>query len=122
MPIPLILNTFPALVCFSEEVRSRCHVKHTLPRWPAESNNIEASEPNANATSQPGQNVRRQKSYDMLDQSAIQYARQHKVQSHQVGKCTKLKRLPYFSSIFLYFSFYTNNFTISYFFTSKYLY
>lgn len=27
-----------ALVAMSEEVRSRCHVKHTLPRWPADSN------------------------------------------------------------------------------------
>lgn len=25
-----------ALVAVSEEVRSRCHVKHTLPRWPVE--------------------------------------------------------------------------------------
>lgn len=28
-----------ALVAVSEEVRSRCHVKHTLPRWPAENSN-----------------------------------------------------------------------------------
>lgn len=28
-----------ALVAVSEEVRSRCHVKHTLPRWPIETNN-----------------------------------------------------------------------------------
>lgn len=27
---------FLALVAVSEEVRSRCHVKHTLPRWPIE--------------------------------------------------------------------------------------
>lgn len=27
-----------ALVAVSEEVRSRCHVKHTLPRWPVETN------------------------------------------------------------------------------------
>lgn len=25
-----------ALVAVSDEVRSRCHVKHTLPRWPVE--------------------------------------------------------------------------------------
>lgn len=24
------------MVAVSEEVRSRCHVKHTLPRWPVE--------------------------------------------------------------------------------------
>lgn len=29
-----------ALVAMSEEVRSRCHVKHTLPRWPADSNDV----------------------------------------------------------------------------------
>lgn len=29
-----------ALVAVSEEVRSRCHVKHTLPRWPVESNPV----------------------------------------------------------------------------------
>ncbi|XP_055550326.1 neurofibromin isoform X2 [Wyeomyia smithii] len=85
-----------ALVCLSEEVRSRCHVKHTLPRWPVETGGV--SEPgagggdhlsaggagNLQATAAGGQNVRRQKSWDMLDQSAIQYARQsHKVQPHQ---------------------------------------
>lgn len=32
----LFLYTSPALVAVSEEVRSRCHVKHTLPRWPVE--------------------------------------------------------------------------------------
>lgn len=31
------------------------------------------------------QNVRRQKSWDMLDQNAIAYARQHKNQPHQVS-------------------------------------
>lgn len=29
-------SPFSALVAVSEEVRSRCHVKHTLPRWPVE--------------------------------------------------------------------------------------
>ncbi|XP_050067829.1 neurofibromin isoform X1 [Anopheles maculipalpis] len=95
-----------ALVCFSEEVRSRCHVKHTVPRWPVESggsgdsgsgSSSDPSAPNsagggpltggsgtvASSTS-GGNSVRRQKSWDMLDQSAIQYARQsHKVQQHQ---------------------------------------
>lgn len=88
--------TIPALVCFSEEVRSRCHVKHTLPRWPVETGGVGDSSggadplaPNAAGGTQSGaggQNVRRQKSWDMLDQSAIQYARQsHKVQPHQVS-------------------------------------
>uniref|UniRef100_A0A2M4A6W8 Putative ras gtpase activating protein rasgap/neurofibromin n=1 Tax=Anopheles triannulatus TaxID=58253 RepID=A0A2M4A6W8_9DIPT len=95
-----------ALVCFSEEVRSRCHVKHTVPRWPVESGGSgdsgsgSSSDPSApnSAGGGPlsgggvpggphaagGHGVRRQKSWDMLDQSAIQYARQsHKVQQHQ---------------------------------------
>uniref|UniRef100_A0A182Q4E2 Ras-GAP domain-containing protein n=1 Tax=Anopheles farauti TaxID=69004 RepID=A0A182Q4E2_9DIPT len=95
-----------ALVCFSEEVRSRCHVKHTVPRWPVESggsgdsgsgSSSDPSAPNsagggplsggsgpAGSSASGGHSVRRQKSWDMLDQSAIQYARQsHKVQQHQ---------------------------------------
>ncbi|XP_035904253.1 neurofibromin isoform X6 [Anopheles stephensi] len=95
-----------ALVCFSEEVRSRCHVKHTVPRWPVESGgsgdsgSASSSDPSApnsagggpltggsgtiTSSSSGGNSVRRQKSWDMLDQSAIQYARQsHKVQQHQ---------------------------------------
>ena len=99
---------FVALVCFSEEVRSRCHVKHTVPRWPVESggsgdsasgSSSDPSAPNSagggpltggsgpgGSSGSGGHSVRRQKSWDMLDQSAIQYARQsHKVQQHQVG-------------------------------------
>ncbi|XP_049282169.1 neurofibromin isoform X5 [Anopheles funestus] len=95
-----------ALVCFSEEVRSRCHVKHTVPRWPVESggsgdsgsgSSSDPSAPNSagggplsggssavTSSTSGGNSVRRQKSWDMLDQSAIQYARQsHKVQQHQ---------------------------------------
>lgn len=38
-----------ALVAVSEEVRSRCHVKHALPRWPAdnatETNDINHAHP-----------------------------------------------------------------------------
>lgn len=33
-----------ALVAISEEVRSRCHVKHTLPRWPADNNSSDISD------------------------------------------------------------------------------
>lgn len=33
-----IVSILIALVAVSEEVRSRCHVKHTLPRWPVELN------------------------------------------------------------------------------------
>jgi neurofibromin 1 len=64
-----------ALVCVSEEVRLRCHVKHTLPRWP---NEVNINDSIVDTLSQNGQNVRRQKSWDLLDQSAIAYARQHK--------------------------------------------
>lgn len=68
-----------ALVSVSEEVRSRCHVKHTVPRWQTETSTEQSQE------STGTQNVRRQKSWDLLDQSAITFARQqqHKVQ-HQV--------------------------------------
>ncbi|XP_049282168.1 neurofibromin isoform X4 [Anopheles funestus] len=98
-----------ALVCFSEEVRSRCHVKHTVPRWPVESggsgdsgsgSSSDPSAPNSagggplsggssavTSSTSGGNSVRRQKSWDMLDQSAIQYARQsHKVQQHQIAR------------------------------------
>lgn len=40
-----------ALVAVSEEVRSRCHVKHTLPRWPMDINLV------ANDTDVAGQAV-----------------------------------------------------------------
>lgn len=71
---------FKALVSVSEEVRSRCHVKHTIPRWPP----TESVNDHPVDSTTGNQNVRRQKSWDMLDQSAIAYARQqHKVQ-HQV--------------------------------------
>lgn len=44
-----------------------------------------------------GQNVRRQKSWDMLDQNAITYARQHKVQPHQVRDFPKIFHVIYTS-------------------------
>ena len=67
-----------ALVTVSEEVRSRCHVKHTIPRWPAE---VTQEVPGT------AQGVRRQKSWDMLDQTAISFAsqQQNKI-PHQVIK------------------------------------
>lgn len=67
----------------SEEVRSRCHVKHTLPRWPVDLNNSEICD----SSNQMGILLsRRQKSWDILDQSAITYARTHKTPPHQVTK------------------------------------
>ncbi|XP_055375510.1 neurofibromin [Condylostylus longicornis] len=75
-----------ALVATSEEVRSRCHVKHTLPRWPTEISSNEVSDTTnpANPSVSIGLPLsRRQKSWDILDQSAISYARHNKVQPHQ---------------------------------------
>lgn len=100
----VILNT--ALVGVSEEVRSRCHVKHSLPRYMSESISqenfiTENLTSNAQATSVPvnsgviststtsGVN-RRQKSWDLLDQSALAQARQHKqLPPHQVSENLK---------------------------------
>lgn len=82
----------------SEEVRSRCHVKHTIPRWPTESSNEQQ-----NDTASGTQNVRRQKSWDMLDQSAITYARQqqHKV-PHQVNISRRDEHTFWCKSFFLH--------------------
>ncbi|XP_073824813.1 neurofibromin 1 isoform X5 [Musca autumnalis] len=78
-----------ALVAVSEEVRSRCHVKHALPRWPAEmptENGGGAGSTEQAAAANGAQNQgssmalsRRQKSWDILDQSALNFARHHKV-------------------------------------------
>ncbi|XP_037896099.1 neurofibromin isoform X1 [Glossina fuscipes] len=72
-----------ALVAVSEEVRSRCHVKHALPRWPAELvNTTENGEISSNGfQNQLGSMPlsRRQKSWDILDQTAMIFARQHKI-------------------------------------------
>ncbi|XP_055848107.1 neurofibromin isoform X2 [Episyrphus balteatus] len=72
-----------ALVAVSEEVRSRCHVKHALPRWPTE-----MSTENSDVGNSTMQNLgmplsRRQKSWDILDQSALSFARHHKVPPQQ---------------------------------------
>lgn len=98
----MCFSIHPALVSSSEEVRSRCHVKHTIPRWQTE---VDQQQDYING----GQNnVRRQKSFDMLDQSAIAYARQqqHKVQ-HQVKMQSISKRQSIVSLQFrICFSFY----------------
>lgn len=71
----------------SEEVRSRCHVKHSLPRYISESisqENFVAEQQNSNANTATAAN-RRQKSWDLLDQNALAQARQQKQQTaHQV--------------------------------------
>lgn len=78
---------FAALVGVSEEVRNRCHVKHLLPKENFVSEGISGSNQQSNNTggsSTSGVN-RRQKSWDLLDQSALAQARQHKQpQPHQV--------------------------------------
>ncbi|EDX14504.1 GD21256 [Drosophila simulans] len=73
-----------ALVAVSEEVRSRCHVKHALPRWPADlSSSVENGEASGGVQAIGLPLSRRQKSWDILDQSALQFARQHKVPTLQ---------------------------------------
>ncbi|KAJ8930048.1 hypothetical protein NQ314_017213 [Rhamnusium bicolor] len=88
-----------ALVGFSEEVRSRCHIKHSLPRYMADSISQEnfiidnVTNPNAPqhgsalAGSSSSNVNRRQKSWDLLDQSALAQARhkQPATTQHQVG-------------------------------------
>lgn len=100
---------FVALVSVSEEVRSRCHIKHSLSRFTTDSisqenflsdnlgqqaqgqiSNSVPMQQSIPPTSLPmtgansvcsGSSIstnRRQKSWDLLDQSAIAQARQHK--------------------------------------------
>ncbi|XP_036343970.1 neurofibromin-like isoform X2 [Rhagoletis pomonella] len=77
-----------ALVAVSEEVRSRCHVKHAIPRWPADLSIMENGETalNGNQNTLGMPLSRRQKSWDILDQSALQFARHHKGPTHQGAK------------------------------------
>lgn len=88
---------FAALVGVSEEVRNRCHVKHLIPRYTSDtmaqenfineniSNSNQQSSNSVVSSSNSGVN-RRQKSWDLLDQSAIAQARQHKQPPpHQVN-------------------------------------
>ncbi|XP_028172270.1 neurofibromin, partial [Ostrinia furnacalis] len=67
-----------ALVCVSEEVRSRCHVKFSLPKWlpdncdhycPTGDHQLSMSAPSNTSTHSVCS--RRQKSWDILDQVAI---------------------------------------------------
>ncbi|KAJ9589315.1 hypothetical protein L9F63_017474, partial [Diploptera punctata] len=85
-----------ALVSVSEEVRSRCHVKHSLARMIPESGSSEnftvdshlsllphppQSQQQSSGAGTPTN--RRQKSWDLLDQTAIAQARQQKQHSQQ---------------------------------------
>lgn len=87
------------MVGFSEEVRSRCHIKHSLPRYMTDSMSQEFIIDNVSNTNTiqqgttSGNNAcsninRRQKSWDLLDQSAIAQARVKQPQpaQHQVRK------------------------------------
>ncbi|CAD6227786.1 GSCOCG00006244001-RA-CDS [Cotesia congregata] len=75
-----------ALVSVSEEVRSRCHVRHSLGRNISESSSTDfidvlvANGPDAAVSTNLTVNLsnRKQKSWDLLDQTAITQARQQK--------------------------------------------
>ncbi|KAG8298104.1 Neurofibromin 1 [Homalodisca vitripennis] len=74
-----------ALVPVSEEVRNRCHVKHTASRLDIHLNLLpQVTASLAGNKCEAMSSSRRQKSWDLLDQSAIAQARQHKQQT-QVG-------------------------------------
>ncbi|XP_061727749.1 neurofibromin [Cydia pomonella] len=79
---PVTVAYLTALVCVSEEVRSRCHVKHSLPKWLPD--NCDHYCPTVDyhqssmliqpSTSSSSCQSRRQKSWDVLDQAAISSA------------------------------------------------
>uniref|UniRef100_A0A2A4JW37 Uncharacterized protein n=1 Tax=Heliothis virescens TaxID=7102 RepID=A0A2A4JW37_HELVI len=95
-----------ALVCVSEEVRSRCHVKHSLPKWLPD--NCDHYCPTAEhhqssiliqpSTSHSSCHSRRQKSWDVLDQAAISSAHGGKsptLQSSSGGHSPHLATIPH---------------------------
>ncbi|KAJ8707683.1 hypothetical protein PYW07_011360 [Mythimna separata] len=95
-----------ALVCVSEEVRSRCHVKHSLPKWLPD--NCDHYCPTAEhhqssiliqpSTSHSSCHSRRQKSWDVLDQVAISSAHGGKsptLQSSSGGHSPHLVTIPH---------------------------
>ncbi|XP_063990874.1 neurofibromin isoform X3 [Diachasmimorpha longicaudata] len=90
-----------ALVHVSEEVRSRCHVRHSLERNVIESNSSDfldvlmANGPDINPTSNLMN--RKQKSWDLLDQNAISQARLQKPQTSNHSGRTLFKTQRSFS-------------------------
>ncbi|XP_078047800.1 neurofibromin 1 [Augochlora pura] len=81
-----------ALVSVSEEVRSRCHIRHSIAKNTESGstdgidNLLPHNADTSNATTSNPTN-RRQKSWDLLDQSALTQARQQKQYStHQTGR------------------------------------
>ncbi|XP_066593274.1 neurofibromin isoform X2 [Prorops nasuta] len=92
-----------ALVSVSEEVRSRCHIRHSLNRSAADTGSSDFLDtfvpygPDAACTTSNPTN-RRQKSWDLLDQSALTQARQQKqYTAHQTGRILFLKTQRSFS-------------------------
>jgi neurofibromin 1 len=91
-----------ALVGVSEEVRSRCHIKHSLSRNLQDSisqenfmnenmANISHQSNHSGNVSNTGSGVnRRQKSWDLLDQSAIAQAKQHKQPPQHQNRSTRV--------------------------------
>lgn len=80
-----------ALVAVSEEVRSRCHIRHSLDKNlhdSSGSSDILDTLPSRSAdmSGAPNPTSRRQKTWDLLDQSALTQARQQKQQSAQTGR------------------------------------
>ncbi|XP_015174332.1 PREDICTED: neurofibromin isoform X7 [Polistes dominula] len=81
-----------ALVSVSEEVRSRCHIRHSLNKNTGEFGNTDFNDSSvSHVTDMPGNTSnptnRRQKSWDLLDQSALTQAKQQKQYSaHQTGR------------------------------------
>lgn len=103
---------FIALVSVSEEVRSRCHIKHSLPRYTTESlaqnnylpDSLQAQSQSGTSDGGGSSNIsvtanRRQKSWDLLDQSALAQARHKQPMPQQVNHtfistiCYKLPNL-----------------------------
>ncbi|XP_073965358.1 neurofibromin 1 isoform X2 [Choristoneura fumiferana] len=80
---PVTVAYLTALVCVSEEVRSRCHVKHSLPKWlpdncdhycPTVDHHQSSMLIQPSSSSNSSCHSRRQKSWDVLDQAAISSA------------------------------------------------
>lgn len=95
-----------ALVSVSEEVRSRCHIRHSLARHFNESNSndfLDSATTNGTPETQTttgniNRTNKKQKSWDLLDTSAISQARQQKqFSAHPPGRSTLLKTQRSFS-------------------------
>nr|XP_023020941.1 neurofibromin isoform X3 [Leptinotarsa decemlineata] len=90
-----------ALVGFSEEVKSRCHIKHSLPRYMVDSISQEfiidnvlhpsAIQHGTTAASSTSTGVtRRQKSWELLDQSALAQSSHKQSTAQHQGRSTRV--------------------------------